>query len=137
MKSIGVVNKVVSQKLNIPLNVVTLVNEFYWKTSKEKLINYEATTLFYKHLGSITISKYKVYKEIHRVIERIRTVRNHPQYGEEAKKRYINDNMLKLKKLLVHRNNLAQEEYDRRIFSLNNKKSSEDSSDFESDFDED
>ena len=114
MKNINIVNKIVSKKLNKDLKLVTLVNAAYWKASRDKLIKGEVTTIFWKHIGSITISKFKVYKEIKLNITRLRKARL-SNFSEAAKNRIILGIETKLRKLLVHRNNIAMDEYNKRI----------------------
>ena len=137
MKDINLVNKIISREHNIPLNKVAAVNSFYWKASRDKLINYEVTTIFYKHIGSITISKYKIYKEIGKAIRRIRKVRSTDKYGDDAKEKIIEQVKTKLRKLLYHRNNIAKDEYDKRISESYNEGDERDQSDNESIMDED
>lgn len=122
MKNINIVNKIVAKKLDKPLSLVNLVNHYYWKTSKEKLTNYEVTTIFWKHIGSITISKYKVYREIERIIKRIRNIALNEVYSQEAKDSVTEQQLVKLRKLLKHRNQIAQDEYDKRISEVNDER---------------
>jgi len=137
MKNINLVNKVIAKNLNKPLNVVAAVNASYWKESHRKLVEGEVTTIFWKHLGSITISKYKVYKEIKRLIKRIRFIRTEENSQSVAKLKTVESIKNRLRQLLRHRNNIAIDEYNKRISGISLEGIEGAISHFESDTDED
>lgn len=115
MKNINIVNKIIAKQLNKPLHLVASINSFYWKTSKKKLIDAEPTTLYWKHIGSITISKYKLYNEIHKTIDKIRSVRSSPKYNEKTRVVRLEALTARLIAMLRHRNQLALDEYNKRL----------------------
>lgn len=132
MKNINIINKVISKNLDIPKTTVDLVNSFYWKASKEKLIKCEVTTIFWKHIGSVTISKYKVYRNIKHIISKIRKTKVSEKYGDVARIKVLNQAYERLRMLLVHRNNLAIDWYDKRIHDADFERNEDFSEDIES-----
>ena len=122
MKNISIVNKVIAKKLNKPLSLITTVNHFYWKTSREKLTSIEPVTIFLKNIGSITISKHKLYGEIKRLINKIRKTKTYERYNQESKDKIISETKIRLTKLLYHRNIIAQDEYDQRVLAADRKR---------------
>jgi hypothetical protein len=137
MKNINIVNKVIAKKVDKPLHVVAAINSHYWKTSRDKLVKAEPTTIFWKHIGSITISKYKVYSEIRRFIKKIKTTRVSEKYSQEGRERILRIAYERLTMLLKHRNNIAQDEYDQRIREADGKRMEESSAHTVSDTDND
>lgn len=135
MKNINIVNKIIAKKLGLPISTVAAVNSEYWKASKEKLTNCEPFTIFFKHIGSITISKHKLYSEIKRLIYKIRFTRKSEKYTETKKDKIIENAQKKLNILLQHRNTIAQDEYDKGIYRSPYCRSKKSKEDFESDID--
>lgn len=122
MKNINIVNKVIAKKVDKPLHIVAAVNSHYWKASRDKLVKSEPTTIYWKHIGSITISKFKVYSEIRRIIKRIRKTKVSDKYSQEGRDRMIESFITKLTMLLRHRNNIAIDGYNKRILDAEYKR---------------
>lgn len=137
MKNINIVNKIIAKKLDLPLSTVAAVNSEYWKASKEKLTNCEPFTIFWKHLGSITISKHKLYNEINKLIFKIRFITKSEKFTEKRREALINNARKRLSSLLIHRNTIAQDEYNKGIYRSPYKGSKESESNTESNLDED
>lgn len=108
-------------ELDIPLSTVKKVNNYFWRVGvKESIKNVNNTSIFIKNLGTFSVSKYKLYREIKRVIRFIRGIRISPKYTEQKRQDILKSYYYNLNKLLEKRNQLAKEaledEYAHRIY---------------------
>lgn len=103
--------KEASDELNLPIGLVKAVNKFFWKEGvKSNLSNVKYTSIFIKNFGTITVSKYKLYAEIHTLIKKIRRVHYSDKYTE-LRRGYIMDSYkINLRKLLKIRNEIIKQE---------------------------
>jgi hypothetical protein len=103
-------NPQTAKHLNLPLDVVTKANDFFWRQGVRKNLseaNYRS--VFVRHLGTITISRYSLREEITILIRKIRALRNH-EYAQSSHRIAAEKvNMETLKKLLIKRNELAKD----------------------------
>lgn len=97
----------VSEELNLPLGLVKAVNNFYWKEGiKNNLSNVNYSSIFIKNLGTIVVSKYKLYKEILTLIRKIRNIEYSQKYTPLKKSYIIEGYKTNLRRLLKMRNEL-------------------------------
>ena len=90
--------------------VVKEINNFFWKEGvKHELKNLNHTSIFIKNIGTITVSKYKLYREIRLFIRKIRMLRISEKFTEEKKLIIEEKFKNKLRKLLNKRNDIIKE----------------------------
>lgn len=94
--------------MDIPKEKVKLVVDEYWKKVYDKLLTLEATTVYIREVGLITISRYKLRRFILRWINKIRNVKKTPKYDEVERKRILDNMTAKLSKALAQRNIIAK-----------------------------
>ena len=108
MKNMGYVIQRTASELGIPEEKVKIVLMEYWRTATSRLINLDATTVSIRHVGNMTVSRYKLYNYIRKRIEKIRFVKDYDKYDEEKRKELLEYNLSKLRKALVQRDILAR-----------------------------
>lgn len=111
MKSIDVVNAVVSNNKKINVKTVAAINKYYWKTVRRKVSNLESTSIFVKGLLTFTASRYNINKLISKTIYSIRKVRANTRYSDITKQGILEKHYKHLHLLLVQRNKLANYYY--------------------------
>lgn len=89
MKNIDYVNKLVAQKLNIPLEIVDKVNAHYWNTVKQTMRNLQDESIYVKELGTISVSNFKLDRYIQDIRKYIKNVRQSPRFTEARKEKLI------------------------------------------------
>ncbi len=107
MKNIDSAIKKVSALLNIPEEKVKPVIMEYWENIYKKILKGEETTITARHIGTFTVSHYKLRPYI---LEKLRKIRNYKiavNITEEKRIECITEETEKLRKALVHRNELA------------------------------
>ena len=120
MKKPDFFNKACSEKLNIDLAVVKKVNSYFWKKGvKSNLSNAKYRAIFIKNLGTITVSYYKLNREILEIIAKIKAIRVHKTKKELTKKLAIGNLTRNLTELLKRRNEIAWELYNNRNVEVN------------------
>jgi hypothetical protein len=97
-----------SKDLDIPKEKVKLVVDGYWNEVYDKLINLDATTVYIRNVGLITISRYKLRKFISRMIGKVRNVKITEKYNESERKVVLEGTKKKLSKALFQRNIIAK-----------------------------
>jgi vacuolar-type H+-ATPase subunit I/STV1 len=104
-----------AEELKLDLSDVRQANAFFWKVGvKEPLKKIEHTAIFIKNIGTILVSRNKLYKEIEKIIRKIRAVENSVKFKPESKIDIIANYKARLKDLLRKRNELIKEGiYDR------------------------
>lgn len=114
MKNIDYFNKAIAEKKGLENDIVRKVNDFFWRKGVRKnLTDVNYRSLYIKHLGTITVSKYKLDKKIEHLIKRIRSVRVSPKFKEETKELILAKYYDSLKAMLKRRNEIALEYYNR------------------------
>ena len=100
----------VARKLGVDLKLVRDVNKWFWSQGIKKNIS-KAThrSLYIKHLGTVTMSRKKLYNEIYYTIRRIRKTRSSNYRGEISKAQILASYYERLRTLLHHRNLWAVE----------------------------
>lgn len=99
-----------AEELKVDLADVRQVNSFFWRVGvKEPLKKIEHTAVFVKNIGTILVSKTKLYKDIKKVIRKIREVRISVKYTEERQKDMVHNYTERLRELLRKRNELIKE----------------------------
>jgi ethanolamine utilization cobalamin adenosyltransferase len=121
MKNIDVVNKIVASKHGKDERTVKLINAFYWKIVRSKMVNAEVQAIAIKGLCTFPVSKYNLYKAISSTIKKIRYLRTTDKLPEESKNLRLKIQINRLKTFLKRRNEIAQQYYDRRIYQATSK----------------
>lgn len=99
-----------AEELGLPIELIKRVNTFYWKEGiKKNLTEINYSSLFIKNLGTIVVSKYKLYVQISILIKKIRGVRISKKYTEDKRTVIIEGYKNNLRKLLKMRNKLAKQ----------------------------
>ena len=120
MKKPDFFNKACSEKLDLDLNIVKKVNSYFWKKGvKSNLSNAKYRAIFIKNLGTITVSYYKLNREILEIIAKIKALRVHKRKKELTKKLAIGNLTRNLTELLKRRNEIAWELYNNRNVKTN------------------
>lgn len=90
--NIDVVNAKVAQKLNIPIEKVKLVNEFYWKKIYKHFYSFDPRPLDISNVCVFYCNKYYLKKYINIYIRSIRKVKNSPKFRDDSPKKisYLN-----------------------------------------------
>jgi hypothetical protein len=114
------INKIISEKYNLPLDVIEKINERYWNDIRDKLISLEDNSIAIKNIGAFTIGTVRLKKSIFSLIKNIRTLQKRLKKGEiiyDTRKlsldksttieQVISIRKEYLKQLLVCRNKLA------------------------------
>lgn len=114
MKKPDFFNKAVSEKLGIDINIVKQVNRFFWREGVRKNIS-KAThrSIFVKNIGTFTVKRKVLYSQIYDVIWRIRRIRCAKRYKETTKITIENQLIENLRNLLILRNEIAIERYNK------------------------
>lgn len=109
MKNLDYVIKKTSEDLNYPEEVVKKVLGKYWQSAYSKIISANITTIGLRHIGVLTISKFKLAIFIKKKIAFIRYLKKIRVAPEKEEKRWmkIETQMKKLRKALIHRNRIA------------------------------
>ena len=108
MKNIDNIILKTSKDLDIPKEKVKLVVDGYWNEVYDKLLSLEATTVYIRNVGLITISRYKLRKFILRFIDKIRKMKKSEKYNDSEKHAMVETTKRKLRKALVQRDIIAK-----------------------------
>lgn len=110
IETINHVNREVAKELDLPEELVALINSFYWKEGVKKAVTSgEHTSIWVRNFGTITTSRNKVNISIIKLIREIRRFQeSNKEYKKKTKEEYIEDRMIKLKVLLERRNDIAK-----------------------------
>lgn len=108
MKNIDNIILKTSKDLDIPKEKVKLVVDEYWNEICNKVITLEATTVYIRNVGLITISRYKLRKFILKQIDKIRGLKKVDKFTEEEKPILRERAKKKLEKALIQRNIIAK-----------------------------
>jgi hypothetical protein len=109
VKSIDFVIRKTAAETGIPENKVKVVVMEYWETIYYRLLSAESTTITVRHIGSFTISKFKLGNFIKKKIDKIRRFQATDKLSPEQKLDYLQKEKAKLRVALRHRNVLAQQ----------------------------
>ena len=112
MKSIDVVNRVISQNKDLSVKTVATINKYYWKAVRNKISNLETTAIFVRGLLTFTASRYNVNVLIKKTIHSIRITKSSTKYGEIKRNAILEDNYINLRLLLKQRNEIAKQYYE-------------------------
>ncbi len=122
MKTIKIVNRLIARDLSILEKDVELVNNYFWKSFKNKLVDLEVPTIYVKEIGTFTVSNYKNNVFIIHLIKKLRNIDTLP-YKDETKEEIRQATYKNLRKCLKFRNCLATQEYNEFIQRNNNTSS--------------
>ena len=124
MKGIDYVIKKTAGQLNLPEAEVKVVVMKYWDTIYKRLLKLEKTTITARHLGSFTISRYKLNNFISKLIRSIKTLPDTPM-SEETRENIYKIRIARLKTACQRRNEIAimfKESKEARILLRKTKK---------------
>jgi hypothetical protein len=125
MKNIDVVNKIIADKYTQDERSVKLINSFYWKKLRSKLVGAEVQAVSVKGLGTFTVSYYNLYENISETIKKIRSLRKSENLPEKSKTIRLEININRLRALLKRRDEVSKQYYDKRISKLDTGSSEE------------
>lgn len=108
MKNIDNIILKTSKDLDIPKEKVKLVVDEYWNEVYSKLLSLEATTVYIRNVGLITISRYKLRKFISRYISKIRSYDKTTKFSDSEKQVIVEKTKNKLRKALIQRDIIAK-----------------------------
>lgn len=108
MKSIDFAIKKTALDLGLPEDKVKIVVMAYWKDIYGKILRGEETTLTVRHIGSFTVSRWKLYNYIRKIIEKIRRIRRSEKVLPEKKEELLGIEYKRLRLCLYHRNIIAK-----------------------------
>lgn len=97
----------VSQMKGIKAQYVKSVNDFFWKSLKERLASYQDRSIYVDHLGTFSVSPYKLNQAI---IKMIRTIRQAEQQQRHDKATGLRST---LKIMCAKRSELAKQMYEK------------------------
>jgi len=107
LKGIDYVIRKTAAELNLPEDKVKPVVMEYWETIYKRLLKLETTTITARHLGSFTISRFKLNNFIQKSIDKIRRIRATDKLSQEKKDEIVMDEYKRLRTALARRNELA------------------------------
>jgi hypothetical protein len=113
MRNIDYVNLEVSKSLGLSLDVVEKINKEYWREVKRKMNDLESASIYVKKVGTFSVSRFLINKKIYKTIGMIRALPNNKKFSPLKKEEIIKKMYIKLKKLLIQRNNIAKVYYER------------------------
>lgn len=128
MKGIDYVIKKTAGQLNLSETEVKKVVMEYWETIYKRLYKLDQTTITVRHVGSFTISRYKLNNFISKTIYHIRIL--YPKNGErpalnEQQSELLEKQRIRLKTACKRRNEIAimfKESKEAKILLRKNKK---------------
>lgn len=107
MKTIDSIIRKSAEDLGIPEDKAKKVVMEYWSVIYKKLISGANSAVTVRHVGTFAISRYKLKIGIIKKIQKIRRIRKSTNLTTEIKEKYLESEMTKLRKALVHRNDIA------------------------------
>jgi len=107
MKNIDFVIKKTAKELGQPEDQVRKVLMEYWKTGMSNIFSLEKTTVSFRHIGSFTVSRYKLYNYLKKQIGKIRRMKTLDTVSEEKRAEILKIYHEDLRTALVQRNILA------------------------------
>lgn len=107
MKNIDFVIKKTALELNIPEDQVKVVVMEYWKTIYNKILTGSETAITVRHIGTFTVSRWKLYNYIKKIIAKIKRIRKTDKLTDEKKKEILDLEYKRLRNCLYHRNKIA------------------------------
>ena len=125
IETINTVNKKVSKKLNKDIDLVKKINAFYFKEVHKAIASGEYNGIRLKHIGTLHISKFKLYSKIKEAIKEIRLLKNPNKILKRPKEEVLEIKYAALRILLERRNELAKN-YKENDENLHNKLSKKD-----------
>lgn len=116
MKTIEYFNKAVAEKMGVDQHLVKKINDYFWRIGvRRNIAELNHRSLYIKDLGTITVSRYKLYQRIETVIKRIRRLRDSDRFKELTKERKMANYYQTLKAMLRLRNEIAIEYYNKEL----------------------
>ena len=113
MRNIDYVNLEVSKNLGIDLQIVENINKEYWREIKRKMNELESTSIHIKKVGTFSVSKFLITKKIFKTISMIRHLPENKKFSPLRKEEILKKFFIKLRRLLIQRNNIAKVYYER------------------------
>lgn len=100
----------VARKLGLDYRLVRDVNKWYWSQGIRKNISQAAhRSLYIKHLGTVTMSRRKLYAAIYKTVRVLRSLRRMPEGTRRTE--MVASYEQQLRQLLQQRNQWALENY--------------------------
>jgi hypothetical protein len=107
--TINNVNKEVARELGIDEAIVKKINAFYWKGVKGAIASGEHTSIYLKNIGTLSISRNKLNKNILYLIKQLRFFKNTTEeFKKKTREEYIAELSEQLRKMLARRNDIAK-----------------------------
>lgn len=111
MKELKDFSNEAAKKLNISPEIAMKINSYFWgKGVKKNLLDLNYLSIYLKNLGTLNISKYKLYNDIEKEIGYIRSIRKSPKYTEKKRELVLESKRNKLRRMLKIRNQLLKQE---------------------------
>jgi len=107
VKGIDHVIKKTAIQLNLSEDKVKVIVMEYWSTIYTRILKLDTTTVTARHLGSFTISRYKLNNLIIKTIGKIKRVTKTDNLSKEKKDEILQNEYNKLSVALKRRNDLA------------------------------
>ena len=114
MKGIDHAIRKASAELNIPEDKARVVIMEYWDNVYKKIIGGDSTSITVRHLGTFTMSRYKLNNFIVKKIRSIKKVRATKKFTEKKREDTLLNIYKLLRKALIRRNEIA-EQYAKKI----------------------
>lgn len=109
MKNLEYVVRKTALELNLPEEKVRTIINAYWYKAFSGLVHLDETTVTIRHVGSFSVSRYKINNYIRKRIQKIRFLQGEPKLDEEKREEYLKYNYEKLSKALIQRNIIAKQ----------------------------
>lgn len=93
--------------MGIPEDKVKIVVMAYWNDIYKKLITGSNTAITVRHVGTFGMSRFKLKNNIKKRIAQIKGIEKSTRWEGEEKKQIIEEQKMKLRKALKHRNEIA------------------------------
>lgn len=86
------------------------IHNFFWRDGvKKNLSQANHRSIYIKHLGTITVSRYKLRVFISEEIEKIRNIKKNTRFSEARKAAILADRLANLKQLCMRRDEIARD----------------------------
>lgn len=108
MKNIDFIIKKTARDLKLPENEVKLVVMEYWKSIYNKILTGSETTVTARHVGTFTVSRWKLNNYIKKIIAKIRRIKKTDKLSVEKKEEILTVEYKRLKNCLFHRDRIAK-----------------------------
>lgn len=106
--TINTISKSVAESMGISEQLAKKVYAYYWKSVKGHIASGQHTSLWLKHIGTLTVSRTKVNKIIKKLIKRVRDLKaDKVSYPRKTKEQIMIEALTDLRILCARRNEIA------------------------------